>query len=712
MDTKLKNRHKLAIIIMILTVMIPALVIAGNYGSAYLQMKEFVKEDKNNLQMSEEFIEKFIEATYVFYNTEQTDKKTAEHAKQVESFLNGDYYGEYMEYGGLDLNDFLSKLDYSVVDENDQVVTKMMTNSFYGDLNENSMSSYRLGITITYDENGIASGTINKSIYKQEQNIVLKKCLSDGISTTPLGDMIRDQENYDGEQVVEFEVPKNRTYYFGMQEDELNDYLEEYLEVIAGHTMNYAPDWMMNVLLFCMLFVALIAIFIPCFKTLRTGDEKIFFAPFEIPLIVLPFVVAASVDVIGVRISQSCGDAFPLDLLLWIAVFCAIYWSVTCLRHLFTMGPRQYLEKSSIIIPLFRVLKRGTKKAVKMGAGGIDKLYHSFDDLDFSEKNNKAILKIVLINFAILFVVTCMWFVGIFALIIYSILLFFILRKYFNDLKSKYECILNVTNQMAEGKLDVELDEDLGIFNSFKNELVKIQDGYQKAVEKEVKSQRTKTELITNVSHDLKTPLTAIITYVNLLKEEKDAEKQKEYIDVLERKSMRLKALIEDLFEVSKASSKDVTLHLSDVDVVSLFKQVHLELKEKCEESKLDFRCIYPEERLVSELDSQKTYRIFENLLVNVSKYAMPNTRVYVTIEKEDEMVSVQIMNISANELTISAEELTERFVRGDLSRNTEGSGLGLAIAKSFTELQKGSFHIEIEGDLFKAKVSFPLKNK
>ncbi|MFR4625365.1 MAG: sensor histidine kinase [Dorea formicigenerans] len=145
-------------------------------------------------------------------------------------------------------------------------------------------------------------------------------------------------------------------------------------------------------------------------------------------------------------------------------------------------------------------------------------------------------------------------------------------------------------------------------------------------MEEEIKSQRMKTELITNVSHDLKTPLTAIITYVNLLKDEKDEEKKKEYVDVLERKSMRLKVLIEDLFDISKASSKNITLNLTDVDVVNLFKQVKLELDEKIEKTDLEFKCNYPEEKMTAVLDGQKTYRIFENLIVN----ALPNTQCHI----------------------------------------------------------------------------------
>ena len=216
-----------------------------------------------------------------------------------------------------------------------------------------------------------------------------------------------------------------------------------------------------------------------------------------------------------------------------------------------------------------------------------------------------------------------------------------------------------------------------------------------------------KTELITNVSHDLKTPLTAIITYVNLLKEEKDEERRKDYVDVLERKSLRLKALIEDLFEISKASSQNVTLDLMSVDIINLFKQVKLELDDKIKEADLDFRMTLPEEKIILTLDSQKTYRIFENLLVNITKYALPHTRVYIEMMTEGQEVVIRMKNISAAELNFNPEEITERFVRGDVSRNTEGSGLGLAIAKSFVELQRGTLKIETEADLYKVEIRF-----
>ena len=218
-----------------------------------------------------------------------------------------------------------------------------------------------------------------------------------------------------------------------------------------------------------------------------------------------------------------------------------------------------------------------------------------------------------------------------------------------------------------------------------------------------------KAELITNVSHDLKTPLTAIITYVNLLKDPGLTEEQRrEYLDTLERKSLRLKVLIEDLFEVSKANSGNITLNLMAVDIVNLIRQVHFEMKDKLDEAGLDVRMSLPDEKIILSLDSQKTYRIYENLLGNVAKYALRGTRVYVNGFEINDTVVITIKNISAKELTVDASELSERFVRGDIARNTEGSGLGLAIAKSFTELQGGVLELEVDGDLFKATTVFP----
>ena len=215
-----------------------------------------------------------------------------------------------------------------------------------------------------------------------------------------------------------------------------------------------------------------------------------------------------------------------------------------------------------------------------------------------------------------------------------------------------------------------------------------------------------KTELITNVSHDLKTPLTAIITYVDLLKKEDITEEErKEYMATLEKKSQRLKVLIEDLFEISKATTDNIVMNYDEVDLVSLIKEVRLENEDKIQSSTLDFRWSLPEEKCILRLDPQRTFRIIDNLVQNILKYSMAHSRVYIAMNDQDGKVTVSLKNMSATEMNFTPEEITERFVRGDLSRNTEGSGLGLAIAQSFTELQGGEFKVETDGDLFKVTI-------
>lgn len=221
-----------------------------------------------------------------------------------------------------------------------------------------------------------------------------------------------------------------------------------------------------------------------------------------------------------------------------------------------------------------------------------------------------------------------------------------------------------------------------------------------------------KTELISNVSHDLKTPLTSIITYIDLLKSDQlDEQQRQEYLNVLDKNSIRLKNLIEDLFEVSKVNSGDVQLHIVDIDIVALIKQAQLECLDKFEEKNLDVRFQSNCEKIIYPLDSAKTYRIFENLFINISKYALSHTRVYLDVIENEDDIHIIFKNISESEMNFNENEIVERFVRGDKSRNTNGSGLGLAIVKSFVELQGGLFKVDIDGDLFKTMIIFKKKN-
>jgi signal transduction histidine kinase len=274
--------------------------------------------------------------------------------------------------------------------------------------------------------------------------------------------------------------------------------------------------------------------------------------------------------------------------------------------------------------------------------------------------------------------------------------------------------IMEGTKQISEGNLDYKIDtNNMSLaFAAFAENIYNIQGGLKKAVDEAIKGERMKTELITNVTHDLKTPLTSIINYVDLLKgEELGNEKAKEYIAVLEEKSARLKVLIEDLVEASKASSGNILVNLEKVNLYELVMQVYGEFQEKSEKAALDIRINAADRNIFVLADGKHMWRIMENLMSNVLKYSMKGSRVYINISKSQTDGILTVKNISALPLDISAEQLTERFVRGDESRTTEGSGLGLSIAKSLTYVQKGKFDIEIDGDLFKVIVEIPLWN-
>ena len=407
---------------------------------------------------------------------------------------------------------------------------------------------------------------------------------------------------------------------------------------------------------------------------------------------------------------------YALNVLAVAALFFIAWCLGVSLRAMRVQGAGTYLRQHSLcylLVPLWKKLWRGMKKGFSIGRDKVVDVYHDAEHFDVTKDGKKLILRIVLWNALILVIVCSLPLGGVTIAVIYSVVLYFVLRRYVSKLQKKYGLLLKATNEIAQGNLNVTIEEDLGVFEPFKPQIYRIEEGFRNAVAEEVKSQRMKSELITNVSHDLKTPLTAIITYVKLLQEPGVTEEQrKEYLETLDRKSLRLKALIEDLFEVSKANSQNITLDIRDVDIVSMIKQVEFEMEDKLAGAGLEMRMSLPEEKVIVPLDSQKTFRIFENLFGNIAKYALPGTRVYVNGFTAKDEVTIILKNITAQELSVSGEELTERFVRGDASRNTEGSGLGLAIAKSFTEIQGGKFRIELDGDLFKVVLIWKVKQE
>ncbi|MDQ0359520.1 sensor histidine kinase [Breznakia pachnodae] len=378
--------------------------------------------------------------------------------------------------------------------------------------------------------------------------------------------------------------------------------------------------------------------------------------------------------------------------LMWCLVFQYVAVIIFMFKYIILNG-FSYFKYNTCVLWVVRKIKHFISKLVSF---------------DIQKDINKKLLLFVFINFVCIFMCVISPGFGFLLAAVYTVLLFITIKRKIDEERANYHRLLDATKKLSSGNFDVELNGNLGQFQSLGNEFVRIKDGFQTAVGEEVKSQRMKTELISNVSHDLKTPLTTIITYIDLLKAEKLNEQEKEYVNTLDSSALRLKRLIDDLFEVSKANSGNIQLNIEEVDIVALLNQVHFENLNCIDNKHLDFKIHTSSDHIMLNLDSIKTYRVFDNLIMNIYKYALSNTRVYIDISELENEVLVSFKNISEQEIKMDIDLLSERFVQGDESRNQEGAGLGLAIVKSFTNVQGGEMNLYVDGDLFKVELIFP----
>ena len=331
-------------------------------------------------------------------------------------------------------------------------------------------------------------------------------------------------------------------------------------------------------------------------------------------------------------------------------------------------------------------------------------------------RNTAEKIKVLLVGGAFLFlqflIIGCVFSgAGVFLLALMAVdvaVMIFAIRK-----ADGLDLIMDGLKKISDGELQYKIKTDTltGKQKVMAEYINNIGGGLDAAVENSLKKERMQTELITNVSHDLKTPLTSIINYVDLMKRENPTDpKIQEYLRILDEKSQRLKVLTEDVVEASKASTGNIKLEMNDIDFVEMVQQVIGEFEEKFKEKNLTMMVHFTDEPSIIYADGQRMWRVLENVFGNVVKYAMEGTRVYAEISNRNKKVTFSLKNISAQPLNISADELTERFIRGDVARNTEGSGLGLSIAKSLTELQGGEFKLYLDGDLFKVMITFVAK--
>ena len=388
-------------------------------------------------------------------------------------------------------------------------------------------------------------------------------------------------------------------------------------------------------------------------------------------------------------------ELLPLgNIILWIMYLLGVSLAAFEFKR-FIKAPLYYLKEQTIVGSLFKLVKRALNRIFSI----------RFDA-------SHAILKYVLIHFFLIVFLFFLfrnyhYFLAMVLLMIYLAAVFFIYFHHVDKVNKDYHKLLDKTKMIAEGNVNVEFEDDLGAFAELGDNLSHIKSGLKKAIEEEMKSQNMKTELITNVSHDLKTPITCIKNYSILLeREDLSEEDRSEYIKNIRTYTDRLSNLINDLFAISKANSGNIELDLKDLDLKSLIDQCLVESEEEFKERGLEVIKKYPSEELILKLDSDKTYRIFENLFSNISRYALSNSRVYVDVSVLDK-VRIEIKNISEAPMNFTSEEIQKRFYKGDNSYDSLSSGLGLAIVKTFIEAEGGSFDIVIDGDLFKAIIEF-----
>lgn len=732
MDIKSKSSRIIGSIILIFVVIITAGIVVTTYDRFWnvvdnrtenpyeeYWFSDYLQRSAYSLYMdvAEERAGEDLKPSEIYLNVEKEETlEEKEDSEQSETtVINEQDYVDYTyedtystESMIRDFNDLLDgikddtilgnrNLKYQVVDNK----TGKVVTSYDWTFSKKTKDEYNCYVTVVFDEQGKIS---IKDAYNVNESELVHR-LSEFI-------IQYDDSYWEGSYSINPIV--DTTFYYAVPK-ELQAYDSIYWQQQMGYRhLFYNYSGFPFVILAAAVIIMFIALLLSSKKICRVGTGITSKIPVELLMaagvIDVTFVVVMSEIIYLTHTGQlaeyliSIGFSDKLVPFLhigaWAVIFGVVAIITLSIKQLFVKGFKRYCKENVLIIRIINWCLRKVKYFI-----------NKITEINVDDTVNKFLFKVLALNFIILTVFCSIWLFGIAGLIVYTIAMFFFLQNKTKKLKEDYDSIMDITDSLAKGNLNVTEERDLGIFEPMKMNLTMIQGGFKNAVEEELKSQNMKNELITNVSHDLKTPLTAIITYVDLLKnEEITEEERKSYIETLDKKSQRLKHLIEDLFEVSKANSGNMEVSLATVDILSLIKQAELELGEKLEAVGIEICIRSNEEKIYLELDGQKSYRIFENLFGNIVKYAMPNRKAYVDVITSDSNTRIEVKNMSKEELDFDTSEITERFVRGDKSRNSEGSGLGLAIVKSLVELQGGQFQIVVDGDLFKAIITFENK--
>ena len=735
MAIKSKNRYNIAVIIVSVLIVLFSILFVNSYSYIdKLEMKEAQKKWNTGEIQGEQAKELAIELinfnmgiykeigdelagkvrtnqeTFLDIKTKDSNSDTDDNIVFLSNLINNRANIWTYKY-----NDFKNFLNYRVIDNTGNIIKE-----YKGDRFDNTRTSK---IVLQYNDLGVMSILENDVKLDTHSDIAsnsLVNALENYKIFNPveecLNSYVDNAESVKKEFDIAFKGPKNLTFEYEFNPDIFFGYYNA-----QNVNINYRLDVFLAVMLVIFIVIFLLGVVVSFLKDYNSDTKDPSNMPIEIVIFTLVLEMLICVSYISRGVVIAISDVSILDrfinvllsvlasqimflilnTLFWIQALFVIFWSTVALCGIPRLGLKRYFSERSII-------GKFIVKVVEL----IIKFYNGLLNIDFNENISKGILKIVIGEFVVLSALTLFKFNNIYGFAIYCFVVFFILNYKMKPMKRQWLLIYDQLDAMSKGNLDVTIDEELGELEEFKQKLLLISKGMKIAIEKELEIQKSKSELITNMSHDLKTPLTAIIMYINLLKDKNISEEERnKYIDILDTKSMRLKGLIDDLFEMSMASTGNLKLELEEVDIVNLLKGLRLEYSDKMEESGIDFRWSLPDEKLILNLDAKKTYRIFENLIVNITKYALASSRAYIDCIINKEFVDIKFKNISEREIIDDPQKLLGRFARGDVSRNTEGFGLGLAIAKNLVEAQGGNLNVEVNDDIFTATVRFYVNN-
>lgn len=658
MDTNLKNnKFKQSTLSTIIVMLILSIISVGIYTPI-----------KNKMIGSKNYVQEYIKSEDFVYTLEGLNNALT--LTRIGE-QNGLYYERYEN---------LENIKYHISYNNDTLnITNIEDESI-----QDQIKNSQLYINIVTDENG-------NIITKYSSNKEFK--LSSFIYSSNLGN--GNDINYSNLDIKYF-IPKKLI--------DNNDLL---IRNMNEYNMTPHIKLLITILLIGILLLIIGTGIVPYSKQSQIGICRLFNRSYlEIKLLMWFMFFGINMSILSIGFNQeysaldimsdiiySKPEFYIIGIPLTFMLYLLVHLSIVYVKNIYNEGIKEGLINKSIFGKIILKLNHKIKDTAKcIGKIDTSKPYH-----------RKAVM-LFGTNLIVLFMIAALQGIGFIIAIVYTVFMFKYTMKFVDSIKKLNE----QSSKLANGNFSVNIDEDIGILSSIAKNLNNIKSGFKVAVDKETKSQNMKTELITNVSHDLKTPLTSIINYVDLLKDEKITDEEKDkYIDILDSKSKRLKVLIEDLFEASKVSSGNVELNIETLDIISLFRQTLGEMDEKISESGLNFRVNMPDCEVFCELDGRRTYRIFENIIGNILKYSMQNSRVYIDIIDSDDNVELVFKNISSYEMNFDVSEITQRFTRGDKSRNIQGSGLGLNIAKSLVDIQNGCIDIVVDGDLFKLTIHF-----